>query len=268
MKTEEPSIVFIGTSSAKTSLKRFHSSLLVKSHSFNLLIDCGDGVSRALLSQGISLDLIDGILFSHLHPDHSAGFASLIVQMKQLKREKKLRIFCHKNLAETLRMFLYYSFVFTERSSFELEYCEFEHGEKVVLSKDFYFTSKQNSHLDEYVDYLSKKKIGFASSSFLLILGEQKVYFSGDIGSQRDLYLFEDQKPEIIITEASHIKWENILDFIEAKNPEKVYLTHLNDEIEKELKRKIKNLPKELEKKIILASDGLSIRIKKSLLIK
>ena len=93
MKNNDFSIVFIGTSSAKTSLKRFHSSLLVKSHSFNLLIDCGDGISRALLSQDISLDLIDGILFSHLHPDHSAGFASLIVQMKQLKRKKNLKIF-------------------------------------------------------------------------------------------------------------------------------------------------------------------------------
>ena len=117
LKESDSSIVFIGTSSGKTSLKRFHSSLLVKSQSFNLLIDCGDGTAKALLSLGISLDLIDGILFSHLHPDHSAGFASLIVQMKQLKREKKLRIFCHKNLAETLKMFLHYSFVFTERAS-------------------------------------------------------------------------------------------------------------------------------------------------------
>ena len=268
MKTEESSIVFIGTSSAKTSLKRFHSSLLVKSHSFNLLIDCGDGISRALLSQGISLDLIDGILFSHLHPDHSAGFAYLIVQMKQLKREKKLRIFCHKNLAETLRMFLYHSFVFTERSSFELEYCEFEHGEKIVLSDEFNFISKQNSHLDEYANYINEKKTGFACSSFLLTLGERKVYYSGDIGSKEDLYLFEDQKPEIIITEATHINWEDILDFIEAKKPEKVYITHLKDEIEKELKRKMKNLPKDIGKKLILASDGLSIGIKKSLLIK
>ena len=261
MKKNDFSIIFIGTSSAKTSLKRFHSSLLVKSHSFNLLIDCGDGISRALLSQGISLDLIDGILFSHLHPDHSAGFASIIVQMKQLKREKKLKIFCHKYVAETLRMFLYHSFVFTERSSFELEYCEFEHGEKIVLSDEFNFISKQNSHLDEYIDYLNKKKIGFASSSFLLTLGKRKMYYSGDIGSQEDLYLFEDQKPEIIITEGTHIKWESILDFIEAKKPEKVYLTHLSDDLEVELKHKIDSFLKILSNRIVLAFDGLCLKL-------
>ena len=138
MKKNEFSIVFIGTSSGKTSLKRFHSSLLIKSPLFNLLIDCGDGTSKALLSQSISLDIIDGILFSHLHPDHSAGFPSLIVQMKQLKRTKTLKVFCHKNLTETLKMFLYQSFVFTERSSFELDYCEFEHDEKVIYPMVFH----------------------------------------------------------------------------------------------------------------------------------
>lgn len=261
MKTNDFSIVFIGTSSGKTSLNRYHSSLLIKSRSFNLLIDCGDGASRALLSQGISIDLIDGILFSHLHPDHSAGFASLIVQMKQLKRTKKLKIFCHKNLAETLRILLYQSFVFTERSNFKLEYCEFEHCEKIVLSEDFNFISKQNSHLDEYVDYLNEKKTGFACSSFLLMLGERKVYYSGDIGSNEDLNLFKDQKPEIIITEAAHIKWESILNFIEKNQHERVYLTHLNDDLEIELKQKINHLPKILREKLELAFDGLYLKL-------
>jgi ribonuclease BN (tRNA processing enzyme) len=261
LKNNDFSIVFIGTSSAKTCLNRFHSSLFDKAHSFNLLNDCGDGISRALLTQGISLDLIDGILFSHLHPDHSAGFASLIVQMKQLKREKKLKIFCHKNVAETLRMFLFHSFVFTERSSFEIEYCEFEHGEKIVLSNEFNLIFKQNSHLDEYSNYLDDKHKDFASSSFLLTLGERKVYYSGDIGSQEDLYLFEDQNPMIIITEATHIKWESILDFIKAKKPEKIYLTHLNDDLEVELKHKIDSFLKILSNRIVLAFDGLYLKL-------
>ena len=158
-------------------------------------------------------------------------------------------------------MFLYQSFVFTERSSFELEYCEFEHGEKIVLSEDFKFISKQNSHLDEYVDYLNEKKTGFACSSFLLILGKRNVYYSGDIGSNKDLDLFRVEKPEIIITEATHIKWVDILDFIETNQPEKVYLTHLSDELELELKRKIDSLPKILNNKIVLADDGLIVRI-------
>ena len=64
---------FIGTGSGKTSLNRFHSSFFIKTSNYNLLIDAGDGESKALLSQGIDFNTIDGILFTHLHPDHYTG---------------------------------------------------------------------------------------------------------------------------------------------------------------------------------------------------
>jgi ribonuclease Z len=268
MKANISSIVFVGTSSGQTSLKRFHSSLLIKSPSFNLLVDCGDGISKALLWQNILLDSIDGILFSHLHPDHSAGFPSLIVQMKQLNRTKPLKIFCHKNLIETLRLFLHQTFVFAERSSFEIEYCEFEHDLKVVISEDFAIMSKQNSHLDEYVGYLNDKLTGFESSSFLFELGGNKIFYSGDFGSSKDLQLCIDLNPEILITEAAHIQWETVLDYIKTHKPKVVYLTHFSDDLLANLKKKLKILPQIVRKKIILANDGLSIEIKNSSLKK
>lgn len=261
MKAEEFSIVFVGTSSGKTSLKRFHSSLLVKSPLFNLLIDCGDGTSRSLLSQNIPLDLIDGILFSHLHPDHSAGFPSLIVQMKQLKRKKKFSIFCHKNLTETLRKLLHQTFVFTEQATFRLEYFEFEHLEKMRVAEKLSFISQQNSHLDKYKVHFGEMAAGFSSSSFLIMLGPKKIYYSGDIASRDDLYLFENQKPEIIITEATHVEWNEVLNLAENSRLNKIYLTHLSDELEVELNEKINILQQAYREKMILAYDGLSIQI-------
>jgi ribonuclease Z len=268
MKANIFSIVFVGTSSGQTSLKRFHSSLFIKSPSFNLLVDCGDGISKALLSQNISLNSIDGILFSHLHPDHSSGFPSLIVQMKQLKRMKPLKIFCHKNLSEILRLFLHQTFVFAERSSFEIEYCEFEHDVEVVIAEDFGIMSLQNSHLDEYAGFLNDKQTGFASSSFMFKLSGNKIFYSGDFGSSKDLQLCIDLNPEIIITEAAHIQWESILDYIEAHQSEVVYLTHFSDDLLANLRKKLKILPQIVRKKIILANDGLVIDVKKSSLKK
>lgn len=261
LKREEFSIVFIGTSSGKTCLSRFHSSLLVKSKSCNLLVDCGEGTSRALLTHGVALDSIDGILFSHMHPDHSTGFPSLIVQMKQLKRTKPLKIYCHRNLTESLKFFLHQTFVFLQSASFRIEYLEFEHQEQVVVSDQFIFVSKQNSHLDKYAKHLKDVKAGFASSSFLIMLGEKKVFYSGDLGSSRDLDLFLDQQPEIIITEAAHIDVENILQLVKECDPQKVYLTHLNDDSELEIRQDLAKLPIDLREKIILAFDGFSINI-------
>ncbi|MEO8398834.1 MAG: MBL fold metallo-hydrolase, partial [Ignavibacteriaceae bacterium] len=74
-------IKFIGTGSGKTSLKRFHSSFLILNESYNLLVDTGDGISKALLLQNINYNSIDGILISHLHPDHYTGLPLLLVQM-------------------------------------------------------------------------------------------------------------------------------------------------------------------------------------------
>jgi len=75
-------IKFVGTGSGKTLLKRYHSSFLIKTEAYNLLVDAGDGISRALLNQKVTFDSINGILISHLHPDHYSGLPSLIIQMK------------------------------------------------------------------------------------------------------------------------------------------------------------------------------------------
>ena len=55
-------------------------------------------------------------------------------------------------------MFLHYSFVFTETASFELEFCEFEHDEKIFINKDF-----------SQLDYL-KTKLFLEKDILLLII--------------------------------------------------------------------------------------------------
>lgn len=254
-------ILFVGTSSGKTSLKRFHSSLLMKSNDLNLLVDCGDGTSKALILQDIELDTIDAIVFSHLHPDHYSGFASFIVQLKQTHRSRKLKIFCHPNLTSTLRNFLINSFVLTERNDFEIEYSEIDYNKKVMISPNLSMVSKQNSHMNDYLKYLDGKTTGFASSSFLFVHGSSKVFYTSDIGSYEDLKLFENDEPNFIITEAAHIEFQHILDLAARSSAEKIFLTHYSDEQKKSLKIKIDKLPDNLKQKITLTYDGLWLNL-------
>jgi ribonuclease Z len=88
-------ITFVGTGSGKTSLNQFHSSILISSESYNLLIDAGDGISRALLFNEINFNTVDGIVITHFHPDHFSGLPSLIFQMKISDRKKPLDVFIH-----------------------------------------------------------------------------------------------------------------------------------------------------------------------------
>ncbi len=254
-------IKFIGTGSGKTSLNRFHSSFIILSNNFNLLMDAGDGISKALLKSKISFDQIDGILFSHLHPDHYSGLASLIVQMKLINREKPLRIFIHKKLSEVLKKYLFTSYLFQERMTFDILYVEFEHDENVKVSDEIAFLSRQNSHLNPYLEYDKEGRLNFISSSFLLALRNTNVFYSGDIGSANDLYLFEGHDIKKMIFETSHLELPDLLKAIERLNVKEVYLTHLDDDSEPQFKKWKNSISVQIRYKFILAYDELSVPI-------
>ena len=251
-------IKFLGTGSAKTSLNRFHSSFLISSSDHNLLVDCGDGISKAILSQEINFNSIDSILISHFHADHFSGLPSLLTQMKLLSRKNDLTIFVHSSEKDFLEDFIFHSYLFKERMTFKLNIVWFDEEKEVLLSDDFKFISKLNSHLDKYKKYDQQNKLGFTSLSFLFWDYENSAIYSGDIGSENDLYLF-NEKVDWFITETTHIKSENIISLLDKLDPKKIILTHIGDDFEKPLNDFYQSLSENLKSRIILAFDGFEL---------
>lgn len=251
-------IKFLGTGSGKTSLNRYHSSLLISSSNYNLLVDCGDGISKVILTQNIDFNSIDSVLISHFHSDHFSGLPSLITQMKLSSRKNELGIFVHSSEKDFLEDFIFHSYIFKARMNFKLSIIPFNEEKEIKLSKDFSFYSKLNSHLDKYRKYNQKNKLGFASLSFLFKDDENSCIYSGDVGNENDLYLF-DQKVDLFITETSHIKFENVLDLLGKLDPAKIILTHIGDDFEKSLSDSFLSLPENLKSFIISAYDGLEL---------
>lgn len=200
-------IKFLGTGSGQTSLNRFHSSLLITSSNHNLLVDCGDGIPKAILKQNINFNSIDSILISHFHADHFSGLPSLVTQMKLLSRKNDLTIFVNSSEKDFLEDFIFHSYLFKERMNFNLNIISFDEENEIKVSENFYFISKLNSHLEKYRKYDSENKLGFASLSFYFKDDENSLIYSGDVGSENDLYLF-NQKVDWFITETTHIKKE------------------------------------------------------------
>lgn len=251
-------IKFLGTGSGKTSLNRYHSSFLISSSTNRLLVDCGDGISKAILKQSIHFNSIDSILISHFHADHFAGLPSLLTQMKLGGRKNELIIFVHSSEKPFLEEFIFHSYLFKERMTFELKIISFDEENEIKVSENLCFISKLNSHLEKYRKYDQQNKLGFVSLSFLFKDDENSVIYSGDIGTENDLLLF-DQKADWFITETTHIKSENFLEVIEKLNPRKLILTHIGDDFEEALKTFHQSLPDELKSRIILTFDGLEI---------
>lgn len=249
-------IRFVGTGSGKTSLNRFHSSFIISNNKFNLLVDCGDSTSRALLSQNISFQNIDAVLFSHLHADHFTGLPSFLTQLKMNKRVKPLILFAEKSNIKFLKEFIFNSYLFLERMNFELIFFEFEMNEKTKVAENFSFTARNNKHLEEYKKYDTENKLSFSSASFLFNINKKRIVYTGDVAGDSDLLIFENEKPEIIISEFTHISLTVILNCFEKLKPEKLILTHISEENEEFTENPNKLLSESLHDKIITAKDG------------
>ena len=254
-------ITFIGTGSGKASLKREHSSFLISSKTFNLLIDAGDGISKAFLKAGIDFNSVHGIILTHLHPDHYTGLAALIVQMKMYKRTEPLTIFVHEELIDVIENYLINSYLFPERLGFKINYEPFTIKESFSINDEIEILADQNSHLTELTEYADYSNISFACLSFLFKVEEKWIHYTGDVGSIDDLYIFEDMKTNIFITETTHILLEEILIAAEKINPSKIILTHITEEDESKLNFDLKQLPEDVRKKTIIATDGLKIKL-------
>lgn len=249
-------IKFIGTGSGLASLNRNHSSFVIYADEYKLLIDAGDGISKALLSNAVSYNDVNGILISHLHPDHFSGIAALLMQMKLTKRNGALDIFAHQKIIEFIKRFVLQSYVFIERLGFDINYRAFNDDESVNVRGHLRFYSKQNSHLNKYFKYDTEGTVKFSCSSFLFDDGKNRLYYSGDIGGSNDLYLFDGMKFKIMIVEASHVKPEEILNSFKEQKAEKLILTHISDSDEEILQNYFKQPEIKGKHDVMFAADG------------
>jgi ribonuclease BN (tRNA processing enzyme) len=253
-------IKFIGTGSAVTSLKRFHSSFLINSENYRLLVDAGDGISKALLTRKIPYNSINGLLITHLHPDHFSGLALLIIQMKLFKRKRNLQIFVHKSLKDEVRNFLEKSYIFLDQLGFKLDLIGFKNDDEKIVHKNLTFLARNNSHLKSYEKF-DKNRLSFSCSSFLFKENEKNLFYTGDIGSRKDLNIFSDHKLNFIISEITHIKLEDILKAFTKLKFQKLIFTHISDNDSQKISDFFRGLSPQNRKRILAAKDGYSFKV-------
>jgi len=218
-------IIFTGTSSAMAEPKRFHSSFIINHNDYFLLVDAGDGISKAVLESGIHIGMLNGVLITHRHADHWSGLPSLLTQLNLIRRTVPFTIFAHESDLELLKDYLHSSYLFDERMNFIMEYISFTAGSTFSPDEGFLVSAFANSHLEKYRRYDTSGKAGFFSGSFLFSCCGVKVYYTGDIGSEEDLYL-TDEQPDIYITECSHVSEAAIRGLAKKYESATIVMTH------------------------------------------
>ena len=86
-------IVFLGTSCAKPTKERNHSSVFLSYGSEGILFDCGEGTQRQLTLAGIKPSKISKILITHWHGDHVLGLSGFIQSLGMSDYDKTLKIY-------------------------------------------------------------------------------------------------------------------------------------------------------------------------------
>lgn len=149
--------------------------------------------------------------------------------------------------------------MFQENLGFDLEITGYEFDKPVDATDWISFSAKQNSHLKQKtgIEYYSQKL--FVSASLLLNCSGRKIIYTSDVGCEDDLYLFDDEHAEIIISESAHVTFEEIFSAYKKFNPGKLFITHIPDELETELINKLDQLTVNDKEKIFLCYDGMSV---------
>ncbi len=97
-------ITFLGTSAAVPTKDRSLPAVALKREGEVVLMDCGEGVQRRILSESIGLGSDMTILITHLHGDHVAGLLGLLQTMSLAQRRKPLNVVGPAKLLKWLEM--------------------------------------------------------------------------------------------------------------------------------------------------------------------
>src|ERR1700760_4825095 len=127
----EFSIFFAGTGGSIPTARRGLPSILVRRGGDRILVDCGEGTQRQLVSSVGLADLTE-IFLTHFHADHWLGLPGMLKTFDLRGRERPLAIYGPPGLQTLLGLVLRMA----GRVGFELQVVELVTGD--VLERDGY----------------------------------------------------------------------------------------------------------------------------------
>ena len=125
-------LIFLGTAAALPTAARGNVTLaLMGEHNQpGLLIDCGDGVYRALDRAKLHPDAIGDLFITHAHIDHIGGLPSLIESFRLCGRKRPLRVYAlPETMAVARGLMEIFSFELTmDRWTFDVSFTTVDEG--------------------------------------------------------------------------------------------------------------------------------------------
>jgi len=243
------SLTCLGTSDAFGSAGRHCAGYLLDTRAGSVLIDAGPGVLTALKAQSRNTADIDAVVLSHLHGDHFAGVAFLILEYSyESPRTRPLIVVGPPD---------------TERRVFELYYALYAEMRGQALPFEIRFVEVTDGSSTEVLDtHVDSFRVPHQESAISLghrvRCGGSALVYSGDTAWTPDL-LRQSRGADVFVCECTtfdsqvprHVRYLDIEANRNSFDCGRLVLTHLG----REMRERSGEIPEQL------ANDGLKLQI-------
>jgi ribonuclease Z len=227
---------------------RRHSSYLYRFGEHRLLVDCGEGLSTAYKAAGLSYELVDRVLISHLHSDH-VGSLSMFMQGLWLEgRHRPITISAPVAAILPIQDWLEATLLFPELVRFETRWEPLVPGRPVRTGR-VRIRAFPTTHLESLRRSFAAKHTGavFDCFGFLFEYGRLRAAHSSDIGHVDDLEPLLAKPLDLLVCELSHVTPSDLFVKLRGRGIGRVVFTHLARELWSDLPKLRREAKKALQ---------------------
>lgn len=221
--------------------KRLRSSILVRHNGSNIVVDSGPDFRQQMLTAGILK--LDGLVFTHAHKDHIAGFDD--IRGFNFAMKKAVDVYCTDIVEHQMRQEFHY--IFSEH-----RYPGIPDVNLNRINSHDPFTINDITITPIEVMHYKLPVLGFRFTDFVYITDANFISKESmqKIAGCDTLVLNALRKEEHI----SHFSLQEALDIIEKVKPRRAFLTHISHQLGLH-----KEVSAELPPNVFLAYDNLTI---------
>lgn len=222
-------IKFLGTGDAFGSGGLDNACFLIKTKSFQLLMDCGASALISIKREKIIPERIDAIVISHFHGDHFGGVPVFILEQSFTERRKPLHIIGPAGIKKKTQSLMKLMFPSGShfKTPFDVLFYEYKTGENFYIAENIQLIAFKVKHTPQTLPHGLRLRI------------ENKIVaYSGDtewtetiidIAKDADLFICEmfSFKKEI----KGHLNYRKFIEKAWKLSFKKLILTHCGDEV-------------------------------------
>lgn len=250
---------FLGTASGLPVQDRFSQTIVLELNGELHIIDPADAASSLLARARLDHRKIRSVVVSHMHADHHVGLIQVLKTAMHLRKQTSIQILFPSEGIEPLTTFLNACYLPIEWLGYPVDI----HGitaEPHAVNEHLVFEAQLNKHLNPYRARAAGEPFSrawqYQSYSFAITAKNRRFVYTGNLGKGLQEIAGLISEDSVLITEAAHLKVDDILAELETLQPCHTYLTHFHPSLRAaELQEAI--VRRGLSERVTLAYDGL-----------